>query len=83
MAGSLRREFYISLQYLLMVLVALIVAFFWMLPGGGVFAEAINLKEAWKNVDPFVKSVLLAFSVLCVLRLALISLVQSFKKRVG
>ncbi len=85
MASVLRREVYVSVQFLLMVLVALIAAFFGMLPGGGggEYAEAINLKEAWRNVDSYVKSVLLVFSVLCVLRLSLIFLVQSFKRRVG
>jgi len=85
MLGVLKRELYISVQFLLIVLVALISAFFGMLPGGGdgEFAEAINISEAWKNVDPYVKSVLSIFSVLSVLRLAVIFLTHSLKKRAG
>ncbi len=85
MASILQRELYVSVQFLLIVLVALIVAFFGMLPGSGdgELAEAINMSEAWKNLDPYVKSVLSIFSVLSVLRLAVIFLVHSLKKRVG
>ena len=85
MVSVLKREFYVSVQFLLIVLVALIVAFFGMLPGGGdgESVEAINISEAWENVDPYVKSVLLIFSVLSVLRLAVISLAHSLKKRMG
>ena len=85
MASILKREFYVSVQFLLIALIALVVAFFGMLPGGGdgEFAIAVNISEAWKNIDPYVKSVLLIFSVLIVLRLAIIFLVHSFKKRMG
>lgn len=84
MGSSLKRELFVSVQFLLIVFVALVVAFFGMLPGGGdgEFAVTVNISEAWKNIDPYVKSVLLTFSVLSVLRLAVISLAHSFKKRV-
>jgi hypothetical protein len=85
MASILKRELYVSVQFLLIVLVALVAAFFGMLPGGGdgEFAEAVNISEAWKNVDPYVKSVLSIFCVLSVLRLTVISLVHSLKRRAG
>ncbi len=85
MTRILKRELYVSVQFLLIILVALVAAFFGMLPGGGdgEFAVAINISEAWKNVDPYVKSVLSIFCVLSVLRLAVIYLVYSLRKRVG
>ena len=85
MGSILKREFYVSVQFFLIVSLALIAAFFGMLPSGGdgEFAEGINISEAWKNVDPYVKSVLTIFSVLSVLRLAAIFLVHSLKRRAG
>jgi len=85
MRKELKRELSFSVQYFVMVLVALVVAFFGMLPGSGSgeFADAINLNEAWKNVDPYVKSVLLIFSALCVVRLLAVSLVSAAKKPLG
>ncbi len=85
MASILKREFYVSVQFLLIVLVALVAAFFVMLPGGGdgEFAVAINIAEAWKNIDHYVKSVLSIFCVLSVLRLTVIFLVHSLKNRAG
>ena len=85
MASILKRELFISAQFLLIAWVALLAAFFGMLPGGGggEFAEAVNISEAWKNVDPYVKTVLTIFGVLSVLRLAAIFLVHSLKKRAG
>ena len=85
MTSILKRELYVSVQFLLIVLVALVAAFFGVLPGGGdgEFAVAINISEAWKNVDSYVKSVLTIFCGLSALRLAVIFLVHSLKKRVG
>jgi hypothetical protein len=85
MVSVLKRELYVSVQFLLIVFVALVVAFFGMLPGGGggELVEAINISEAWKNVNPYVQSVLLIFGVLSVLRLAVIFLAHSSKKRMG
>jgi hypothetical protein len=82
MAGILQREFYVSVQFLILVFVALVAAFFRMLPDGGdgEFVVAINISEAWKNEEPYVKSVLIIFSVLSVLRLAIVFLVHSLKK---
>jgi hypothetical protein len=83
MADVLRREFYVSVQFLLLLLIALVAAFFGALPGGrgGEFVQAINLSEAWKNVAPYVESVLIIFGVLCVLRLAIIFIVHSLIRR--
>ena len=85
MSSVLKREFYVSVQFLLIVSAALMAAFFGTLPGGGdgELAEAINISEAWKNVDPYVKSVLSIFSVLSLLRLSAIFLVHSLRKRAG
>jgi hypothetical protein len=85
MARILKREFYVTLQFLLIALVAVIAAFFGMMPGGGdgEFAEAVNISEAWKNVAPYVKSFLSIFAMLSVLRLATIILVHSLKKPAG
>ena len=85
MTDILKRELYISIQFLLIAFVALIVAFFGMLPGGGdgEFPVAINISEACKNVAPYVRLVLLTFGVLSILRLAAIFLVHSIRRRVG
>ena len=81
----MKREFYVSVQFLLIAFVALVVAFFWMLPGGGggEYDVQINISEAWRNISPYVNSVLLIFCALSVLRLAVIFLAHSFKRRVG
>jgi len=85
MASILKREFYTGVQFLLMVFVALVVAFFWTLAGHteGEYAVAINISEAWRNEAPYVNSVLLIFSTLIVVRLAVIFLAHSFKQRIG
>ncbi len=85
MRKELKRELSLSIQYFVMVFVALVAAFFGMLPGSGdgEIADAINLKEAWRNVDPYVKSVLLIFSALSVIRFLVASLVYSSKKSLG
>ena len=85
MASVLKRELFVSVQFLLIVHIALIAAFVGMLPGGGdgELAVTVNVSEAWKNIDPYVKSVLLTFSVLSVLRLAVIFLAHSIEKRMG
>ena len=85
MASILKREFYTSVQFLLMVFVALVVAFCWTLAGRteGEYAVAINSSEAWRNEAPYVNSVLLIFSTLIVVRLAVIFLAHSFKQRIG
>ena len=82
MKTELKRELSLSIQYFVMVLVALVAAFFGMLPDSrdGEFVVHINLKEAWRNVDPYVKSVLLIFSALSVVRFLVVSLVHSAKK---
>ena len=79
MTQELKREFSLSLQYFLLVLVAFVAAFFGMLPDAG-DGTHINLKEAWRNVDPYVKSVLLIFSALCVARFFVVYLLHSVKK---
>jgi hypothetical protein len=83
MRGVLEREISASIQFFLIMLFALIAAFFWMLPGGGngEYAVAINLTEAWKDVAPYVNSVLLIFVALSVIRLAAIFLAHSFLKK--
>jgi hypothetical protein len=83
MPKELKREFLLSLQYFLMVLVALVAAFFGVLvpvSSGGETVVAINVAEAWKNVDPYVKSVLLIFSALSVVRFLVVFLLYSSKK---
>lgn len=84
MRDVLEREMSASIQFFILMLIALVGAFFWMLPGGGSdgeFAEAINLTEAWKNVSPYVSSVLLIFVALSVLRLAAVYLAHSLLKK--
>ena len=83
MKDGLRREISASIQFFLILLLALVVAFFWELPrgGSGGVVEAINLKEAWKNFAPYVNSVLLIFGALSVVRLAAIFLARSSLKK--
>jgi hypothetical protein len=83
MRDVLEREISASIQFFIIMLFALVVAFFWMLPGGGngEYAVAINMTEAWKNVAPYVNSVLLIFVALSVLRLAAIFLAHSFFRK--
>ena len=88
MASILKREIYVSIQFLLIVVVAVVVGFFRLVtgyePGGGEDVAAhINISEMWANEAPYVRSILLIFSVLTVLRLAVIYLVHSVRKRAG
>ncbi len=85
MRKELKRELSLSIQYFVMVFVAFVAAFLGMLPGSGdgPLANAINLNEAWRNVDPYVKSVLLIFSALSMARFLVVSLVHSAKKPLG
>jgi len=71
MRNEVKRELFIGLQYFIILLVAVGVAFFAMLPSGGngEYSQAINIHEAWKDIEPYVYQVLLAFTVLSVARL--------------
>ncbi|HEY0101002.1 MAG TPA: hypothetical protein VGB76_18900 [Pyrinomonadaceae bacterium] len=83
MPKELQREFVSAVQYFLMVLVALVAAFFGVfVPAstGGETVSAINIGEAWKNIDPYVKSVLFIFSSLSVVRFLFVFLLYSGKK---
>ena len=83
MSKVLKREISASIQFFVIMLFALVTAFFWELPGGGdgKYAEAINLPEAWKNVAPYVNSALLIFAALSVLRVAAIFLTHSLIRK--
>lgn len=84
---NLKREVAVLIQYLALLSVAQIAAFFWMLPSGfgesqgGELAVMINIGEAWKNVDPYVWSVLLIFGVLGLVRLLTIFLANSVRAK--
>jgi hypothetical protein len=71
-AGDLRREVYTFLHHLVLLVVALAVAFLWWAwPSGD---HAYNLLSSWKIEGPLLRAVALVFIVLCVLRLAAIHL---------
>jgi threonine/homoserine/homoserine lactone efflux protein len=80
MKDKIEREISATVQFFIILIIAIVLAFFWMLPSGGSgeFANAINLKEAWKNIAPYVNGVLLVFGGLSILRLALVYLAQKF-----
>ena len=84
MRNEVKRELRIGAQYFVILLVAVVVAFFAMLPSGGngEVAQAINLNEAWKNIEPYVYQVLLAFTVLSVARFGIVSIVYYYQHRV-
>ncbi len=85
MRKELKRELSLSIQYFVMVFIASVAAFLGMLPGSGdgELAVTINLKEAWRNIDPYVKSVLIIFSMLSGVRFLVVSLVHSGRKPLG
>jgi hypothetical protein len=88
MASILKREIYVSVQFLLIVLAAVVVGFFRLVtayvPGEGEdSAVHINISEMWANEAPYVRSILLIFCVLTVLRMAVIFLVHSVRNRGG
>ena len=76
MAKDLKRELSLSIQYFLMAFIALIAPYLKWVFG----SEAINLTEAWKNIDPYLKTVLLIFLAMCVVRLLAVFILRSGKK---
>ena len=88
MASILKLEIYVSIQFLLIVVVAVMAGFFRLTVGytpgrGEDVAVHINMFEMWANEAPYVRSILLIFGVLTVLRLAVIFLVHSTRNRGG
>lgn len=86
---ELKREVVVLIQYLVLLFVAQVAAFLWMLSNalggseieGEELAEAININEAWKNVDGYVWAVLLFFGALGVVRLLTIFLAKSARAK--
>ncbi len=65
------RELLVAAQYLGLVLVALVVAFFAeIMPSDP--ATHININVAWKNFEPYVRRVVLVFAALSLARAALV-----------
>lgn len=85
MKVQVKREVIIGLQYLVMLLLALVVAFFAELPSGGSgdgeLILAISLMEEWSNVAPYAYQVLAAFAALGAARLAIIIMVYGYLNR--
>lgn len=70
MSKLIKRELFLVAQFFTFVLIACLAAFiFEFIPGGN---EYINIKEAWKNIEPFIGRILTIFTALSVVRLALI-----------
>ncbi len=84
---ELKRELFVTLQYLFILVFALVAAFFRVLTPSAEncedCADAINLAYAWRNFDPYIYSVLLIFFGLSVIRFCTIFLIRSAKRKVN
>ncbi len=84
MRKEMKRELSFSIQYFVIVLAAFVIAFFKIISDSysedGEIADAINFSVAWGNVDPYVKSVLLIFCALSIIRFCIVFLMHAFRK---
>lgn len=72
MKSRLRHELFVAFQYLVIAVIALLWPYLKLISG----ANHINIVEAWKNIDSYVKSVLLVFVVIVGIRLTIIAVIS-------
>jgi uncharacterized membrane protein len=84
MKEQIRREVKICAQYFALALVSGVAAFVLALPHGGregEIAVAVNIREAWLNYEPMLRSWLLGFAFLSIIRLLIIYIARSGQNR--
>ena len=80
MREQIRREVKLGVQYFLLAVVAGLAAFAFALPHGsreGEIAVAVNIREAWLNYEPLLRSWLLGFAFLSIIRIVIIYIARS------
>jgi hypothetical protein len=72
MKARLRHELFLAFQYFVITVIALVSPYLKLISG----PDHINIFEAWKNIDSYVKSVLLVFVVIAAIRLLLVAVIS-------
>ena len=72
MKARLRHELFLAFQYFVITAIALVSPYLKLMSG----PDHIDIFEAWKNIDSYVKSVLLVFVVIAAIRLLLVAVIS-------
>jgi hypothetical protein len=73
MREYVKRELFVAVQYFVILILTVVLAFNVEMSQYSGDGSHINMSEAWKNVEPYVRQVLLVFAVLSTLRFAVVS----------